>query len=83
MSREIPLIRVYPWENICQEASTLSVDRYIPCASQAQTIVYHARDHRGYYMCLPCAIHNLRNRSGKLVSAETEELYKQLLEEEK
>jgi hypothetical protein len=51
----------------CQEASILSRATYIPCCAPAVAIVYHDRDRRGYYMCLPCADHNIRNRGGKLV----------------
>lgn len=52
----------------CQEASTLSRKAYIPCGRLATAIVRHDRDRRSYYMCGPCADHNVRNRGGKLVT---------------
>ena len=53
----------------CQEASILSRETYIPCNAPAVAIVHHDRDGRSYYMCHPCADHNIRNRGGKLVNA--------------
>ena len=53
----------------CQEASMLSRGSYIPCFAPAVAIVYHDRDRRGYYMCAPCADHNVRNRGGKLIAS--------------
>jgi len=52
----------------CQEASILSRGTYIACSAPATTIVYHEKDGRGYFMCDPCADHNIRNRGGKLVT---------------
>ncbi len=49
----------------CQEASTQSRGMYIPCGNPATAIIHHDRDGRGYYMCPPCAYHNIRNRGGK------------------
>lgn len=60
---EIPLIEI-PTGATCQEASIFS----IACGSPATTIVFHDRDHRGYYMCDGCAIHTCSNRGGKLVT---------------
>jgi hypothetical protein len=57
-----------PADATCQEASPLSRETYIPCGATATAIVYHEKDHRGYYMCDPCADHNLRHRGGKLVA---------------
>jgi hypothetical protein len=54
----------------------LSFGGYIPCSAPAVAIVHHDRDGRGYYMCLPCADHNLRNRGGRLVRTNSEELQK-------
>ena len=51
----------------CQEASVLSRESYIPCRAPAVAIVRHDKDRRSYYMCLPCADHNIRNRGGKLI----------------
>lgn len=52
----------------CQEASPMSGHRYIPCGSPAMTIIYSGdRDARPYYMCIPCAMHNLRNRGAAIV----------------
>lgn len=50
----------------CQEASILSRGTYLPCSQPAVAIVYHDKDNRSYYMCLPCADHNLHNRGGVL-----------------
>lgn len=52
----------------CQEASTLSGAFYIPCGAPAVAIVHHEKDGRSYYMCAPCADHNVRNRGGRLIS---------------
>jgi hypothetical protein len=60
----------------CQEASILSRENYIPCGARAVAIVYHHRDLRGYYMCLPCADHNCRNRDGVLIASTNRELSK-------
>jgi hypothetical protein len=46
----------------CQEASILSHNFYIPCGAPAVAIVRHDKDRRSYYMCAPCADHNVRNR---------------------
>lgn len=56
-----------PEKATCQEASILSRAHYIPCGAPASAIVYHDGDGRGYYMCAPCADHNVRNRGGKLI----------------
>jgi len=63
----IPLIPI-PDDAKCQEASILSRESYIPCGAKATTIVYHEKDRRGYFMCDPCADHNIRNRGGNLVT---------------
>jgi hypothetical protein len=80
---DIPLIEIIPWEHMCQEANSLSVDRYIPCATPAVAIVYHRKDRRGYYMCMNCTVHNLKNRGGYLVSAKNLATYNELLLEER
>jgi hypothetical protein len=51
----------------CQEASMYSRGFYIPCGQPAVAVVRHDKDRRSYYMCAPCADHNVRNRGGKLV----------------
>jgi hypothetical protein len=51
----------------CQEASMHSRGKYIACGVPAVTIVRHDKDRRSYYMCGPCADHNVRNRGGKYV----------------
>ncbi len=56
-----------PKDARCQEASILSRETYFPCGAPAVAIVYHDREKRGYYMCLPCADHNIRNRDAKLI----------------
>jgi hypothetical protein len=63
----IPPIQV-PDDATCQEASVFSRNTYIPCGLKANSIVYHARDGRGYYMCHACASHNVANRGGKYVT---------------
>ncbi len=68
---EIPpvdLASAIPDDATCQEASILSGIAYFPCGEPAVAIVYHDRDRRGYYMCLPCTDHNVRNRDGYLLS---------------
>jgi|SRR5579872_531916 len=52
----------------CQEASVLSREHYFPCSVPAVAIVYHAKDRRAYYMCGPCASHNVCNRGGRLLA---------------
>lgn len=56
----------------CQEASPLSKEHFIPCGNQANSLVYHSKDRRSYYMCPPCASHNINNRGGKVMSNSTE-----------
>jgi hypothetical protein len=53
----------------CQEASFLSRGTYIPCNAPATKVIFHDKDRRGYYMCNPCADHNVRNRGGRDVTA--------------
>jgi len=51
----------------CQEASTLSSEKYIPCNAPAKWIVSHpGRDERPYRMCEECAAHNTHNRGAKI-----------------
>jgi hypothetical protein len=56
-----------PKDARCQEASVFSREKYIPCGAPATTVVSHDRDGREYYMCLPCAGHNVRNRGARFV----------------
>jgi hypothetical protein len=49
---------------LCQEASVLSVSKYIPCGKPATKIVWHNKDGRAYAMCDACAYHNINNRGG-------------------
>lgn len=63
----IPPIQV-PDDATCQEASPFFGNMYMPCGSKATAIVYHSKDGRGYYMCMGCADHNVRNRGGKYVT---------------
>lgn len=54
----------------CEEASPMSVNRYIPCGRPAAEIIWHNKDRRAYRMCDGCADHNTRNRGGiRLVAA--------------
>ena len=51
----------------CQEASMFSRGSYLPCNGPASAIVRHPREKRAYFMCDPCADHNVRNRGAVLV----------------
>jgi hypothetical protein len=65
----IPLVNTdlsIPEDAKCQEASYLSRESYIPCGAPAVAIIVHGGE-RPYYMCGPCANHNVRNRRGKVV----------------
>ena len=53
---------------LCQEASHLSVNRYIACAQPATKLVLSERGRRLYPMCEGCADHNIRNRRAKLAA---------------
>ncbi len=48
-------------EVTCQEASALSMTRYIACGRPASVIIDNGDEHP-YWMCEPCADHNVRNR---------------------
>lgn len=74
MSMEIKNIKV-PEGETCQEASTMSHSFYIPCGKPAVAIIHHDKDRRGYYMCGPCASHNVRNRGGRWVGGTSETEY--------
>src|SRR3990167_6081004 len=52
----------------CEEASLLSKETFIPCGAPAVAVVKN-RDVNPYFMCLPCAYHNVRNRGAKLIAA--------------
>lgn len=57
-----------PDDATCQEAGLGSVHFYIPCGKRAVAIIgYNGRTEGPYYMCGPCANHNVRNRGGKLI----------------
>lgn len=45
----------------CEEASALSVSRYVACGRVA-TVLIKGRDPRPYFMCDQCGDHNLKNR---------------------
>lgn len=55
----------------CQEASTMSGNRYFPCGKPAEAIIESSRsateDSRAFYMCMSCAMHNLRNRNAAVI----------------
>jgi hypothetical protein len=55
-----------PADAKCQEASPFSGGTYIACGRKAEAIVFHEKDRRAFYMCAPCADHNVRNRGGVL-----------------
>jgi hypothetical protein len=66
----IPLVNAdlsIPEGAVCQEASPMSVSRYIPCGQPAVAIIDNG-DGRPYYMCGPCASHNVLNRRAKVVA---------------
>lgn len=67
-----------PADATCQEASIFSREKYIPCFAPAVAIVRHDKDRRSYYMCLPCAHHNVRNRGGRLIQSTDPDLTKAL-----
>lgn len=50
----------------CQEASRFSCKTYIPCSQPAVSIIDNG-DSRPYYMCGPCANHNVKNRRAKVL----------------
>lgn len=65
----IPLVNAdlsIPEDAACQEASRMSRGSYIPCGNQAVAIIDNG-DRRPYYMCGPCASHNVDNRHAKVV----------------
>jgi putative hemolysin len=79
---EIPLVedeKKIPKGARCQEASPMSRRLYIPCGAPAVAIVYHDRDKRSYYMCVPCADHNCRNRGGRLMMSTNKEMERRYL----
>jgi hypothetical protein len=49
----------------CQEASPFSYGAYVPCGQPAVAIM--AADNRFYYMCGPCANHNILHRRVKCI----------------
>jgi hypothetical protein len=51
----------------CEEASTLSKSTYIPCCRPAVTVIKNG-DRRPYYMCAPCADHNVYNRGAVVLT---------------
>lgn len=51
----------------CQEASSGFPNAYVPCGRPATAMVRHDKDRRSYFMCEPCAYHNIHNRGAKLV----------------
>lgn len=51
---------------LCEEASPLSKDIFIPCLMPAVAIVDNG-DSKSYFMCFGCADHNERNRGAKIL----------------
>lgn len=52
----------------CEEASTLSRERYIPCNAPATMLVKHRGRAEGpYRMCEECGTHNIQNRNAEMV----------------
>lgn len=54
-------------DQLCEEASMFSKEKYIPCGSIATFVIYHRKDNRSYFMCTLCAFHNVTNRGGKIL----------------
>lgn len=52
----------------CEEASCLSLTRYIACGHPATKQVYHPRDNQTLAMCASCADHNVRNRRAEYLN---------------
>ena len=58
----------------CEEASTLSGEKYIPCNAPATVLVKHkGRTEGPYRMCPECASHNVHNRNAEIVRELTAE----------
>ena len=55
----------------CEEASTFSREKYIPCGAPASAAVWHKKDRRMCVMCEACADHNVKNRGGVLLAQDT------------
>ncbi len=51
---------------LCEEASSLSKETFIPCLIPAVAIVDNG-DSQPYFMCFGCANHNERNRGAKIL----------------
>jgi len=56
-----------PKGQTCQEVQTETAKGYVYCGDPAVAIVRHDKDRRSYYMCGPCADHNVSNRGGKYI----------------
>ena len=54
----------------CQEASPMSVSKYIACGAPAEALVWHEKDKRVYPMCKACAFHNIHHRGGRLLAGD-------------
>ena len=71
-----PMPTSIPTDAKCQEASQFSVKMYIACSATPVVALVDNRDMKLYYMCLPCADHNCRNRGAKLLLTTNAELQK-------
>ena len=70
MATKEAVLQKVPKGSLCQEASSLSRETYIPCMAHATKVIFHPRDGKSYFMCEPCADHNLKNRGAQLAAAE-------------
>ena len=53
-----------PARYTCQETTGMIGDRYLRCGAPARTLVQpRGRAEGPYWMCAPCADHNIRNRN--------------------
>jgi hypothetical protein len=56
---------------LCEEASPFSHKEYVPCLAPAVALIDN-KDRRFYWMCGPCALHNIENRGAVLVAVKDE-----------
>ncbi len=52
---------------LCEEASPMSKEEYIPCLISAIALVDNG-DSQPYLMCFGCANHNEKNRGAKIIA---------------
>jgi len=77
---DIPLLTSLtslPKDQRCQEASSMSGNRYFACGAPAVAIIDNG-DQRPYAMCYQCAVHNLRNRGASAIYTTDDNLRKMM-----